>query len=76
MPNPVYVAYPNVADTSYVVDAPATFPRRDTALQAAEDCRDAWHKRGHVLSLYQIDADGTVTRLEARLHRVLEVANV
>lgn len=72
MSNPVYVAYPNVADTSYVLDAPDTFPRRNTALKAAQDCRDAWHKRGHVLTLYQIDGD-VVTKIEAKLHRVLEV---
>ena len=77
--NPVYIAYPPVSDLDYVRESdPAKFPRRATEAEVAADVQRAWHNPGadrHAQHLvpYHISADGTVTRLDARIHRVLEV---
>ena len=56
-----YIAFPAVADTSYVLTAGPDYPRRDTFRQAAIDAVDKWHNEGRHYVVYAIEGE-TVRR--------------
>lgn len=70
----MYRSFYPAASPDLVVNADAKrFPLRESKEEAAKDGRRYWHVEGYHLVPYQIDADGTVTQLEARVRRVVEV---
>lgn len=65
--------YPNV-EPALVLNAQAkTFPLRSTPHEAAQDARDRWHKEGEHIVVYQISADDTVTEMQSRVKREVQV---
>ena len=56
-----FIAYPKVADTSYVLTASQDYPRRATFRQAAVDAADVWHNEGRHCVVYAIEGE-TVRR--------------
>lgn len=70
----MYRSFYPAASPELVVHADAKrFPLRKSAHKAPADARMYWHREGEHIVPYQIDADGTVTQLEARVRRVVEV---
>lgn len=65
--------YPSVEPELVLNAQDKTFPLRATAQEAAADARDRWHKEGEHIVVYRIDDDNTVTEMQSRVKREVQV---